>query len=682
MKVKENLIEMVSLDVKDQNLSPYFVCIHKNSFILAIDEGGSQLLGFKNPEEIIGKSIYDFLYKEEEETVTTRIILLEKGTNLSASIMKFSISGVPIDLEVESDLIIFNGEVAIKTVLRFLIPRNPSYRQNNNSSPLILNSNKGIIITTPNGIILSVSESFTRLTGFAIEEVIGNNPRMWKSKSYTPAFYEKMWHSILTHGCWQGELWNKRRDGSHYLMKVNIYSIFNKEGRLDNYIAVYTDLTEIDKLAQQLKEREEQYRTLVELSPNAILLTQNKRIVYANPPAVSLFGLKNISQLTGKKVADFLSDHPTIEAKINFKEKSEIIFENQLEKNGSMLDIEVSSSMITFQGQNAVLTVIKEITERKNIERELRESEEQYRFIAENSSDMIGRLSSGGDILYISPACRQIIGYKQEELIGTKIYQRVHPDDLTSLLEEYGDPKDFSGIATFSYRMRHKTGNYIWAETTVRSVKDKSGKLSGMMFATRDVTARRTIEIQLRESNLLLRKLSSLDGLTEIYNRRAFDDFMHTEWSFARTHRTSISLLLLDIDYFKKFNDTYGHIEGDECLKTVALTLEQFFHEKGHIAARYGGEEFAVVLPNTESVKAFQLAEEFRNKIQALQIDHIKSKVSEFVTISIGLSSLSPTPETDMMDILNFADRALYKAKQNGRNRTELCKNVKKASLS
>ena len=222
--------------------------------------------------------------------------------------------------------------------------------------------------------------------------MIGNNPRMWKSKSYTPAFYEKMWNSIVSHGCWQGELWNKRRDGSHYLMKVNIYSILNKEGSLVNYIAVYTDLTEIDKLAQQLKEREEQYRTLVELSPSSIILTQNKKVIYANPPAVSLLGLENTTHIIGKRVDNFLNNHSHIEAKITFKDNSEITFEDQLEKDGAILDIEVSSSVITFQGQEAVLTVIKEITERKNIERELRESEEQYRFIAENSSDMIGRL--------------------------------------------------------------------------------------------------------------------------------------------------------------------------------------------------------------------------------------------------------------------------------------------------
>ncbi|HAQ06210.1 MAG TPA: hypothetical protein DCR24_01235, partial [Bacillus bacterium] len=485
MVVKENFIEKGPRDITGQVTSPYFVCTHKDTLILAIDEGGTQLLGFKNPDELIGKSIFDFLYKEEQKTAAERIKLLEQGIILSARIMTFSISGVPMDLEVESNPVTYNGQAAVKTVLRFLIPHCQSFSENNHSTPLILNSNKGIIITTPNGIIQSVSESFTRLTGFSMEDVIGNNPRMWKSKSYTPAFYEKMWNSILKQGSWQGELWNKRRDGSHYLMKVNIYSILNKEGRLVNYIAVYTDLTEIDKLEQQLKEREEQYRTLVELSPSSIILTQNKKVVYANPPALSLLGLESTDELIGKRVDSFLTGLSHIDTNINLQEKFEFTIEDQLEKDGAILDIEVSSAVITFQGQQAVLTVIKEITERKNIERELRESEEQYRFIAENSSDMIGRLSGDGTILYISPACRQILGYEQDELIGSDIYQRFHPDDLKTLLEEYGDPKDFSGIATFSYRMQHKNGEYIWGETTVRSVKDNSGKLSGMMFATR-----------------------------------------------------------------------------------------------------------------------------------------------------------------------------------------------------
>ena len=206
-------------------------------------------------------------------------------------------------------------------------------------------------------------------------------------------------------------------------------------------------------------------------------------------------------------------------------------------------------------------------------------------------------------------------------------------------------------------------------------MKDKSGKASGMMFATRDVSARRTIENQLRESNSLLRKLSSLDWLNEIYNRLAFDEFLKTEWAFACKHKTPVSLLLLDIDYFKKYNDTYGHIQGDECLKSVARELERFFHEKGYLAARYGGEEFAVVLPNTDAQKASQLAEDFQSTIQAMNIEHKNSKVSEIVTISIGLSCVAPMNPNELKLVLEFADRALYKAKQNGRNRIEVCEN-------
>lgn len=375
-------------------------------------------------------------------------------------------------------------------------------------------------------------------------------------------------------------------------------------------------------------------------------------------------------------MSSFFSEHPNIAFKIDFDQKSVISFEEQLKKGDSYIDIEVSSSLITYQGEKAVLTVIKEITKRKSMERALRESEEQYRFIAENSSDMIGRLSSDGIIIYISPSSRGILGYRNDELIGTNIYGKIHPDDCECLLEQYGNPKELSGIVTSSYRMLHKNGGYIWAETTVRPVKDKSGNASGMMFATRDVSARRTIENQLRESNSLLRKLSSLDGLTEIYNRRAFDEFLKTEWAFACKHKTPVSLLLLDIDYFKKYNDTYGHIQGDECLISVARELERFFHEKGYFAARYGGEEFAVVLPNTDAQKASQLAEDFQSTIREMKIEHANSRVSEIVTISIGVSCVKPSDPEEMKQILEFADRELNKAKQNGRNRIEVCESA------
>jgi diguanylate cyclase (GGDEF)-like protein/PAS domain S-box-containing protein len=672
MTITESRLKVDSLSDMVSNYSPFFVCIHKNSIILSIDEGGTQLLGYHSPDELIGRSIFSFLDIDEQDMVSSRIDMLEQGASLPSNIMKFSINGVPIDLEVKSETIFHEEHPAIKTILHFLTPLDRDSAKDHQNGSLTLNSNRGIIITRPDGIILSVSESFSRLTGYSRDDVIGNNPRMWKSRSYTPTFYEKMWNSILTKGCWQGDLWNKRKDGSHYLMKVNIYSILNKAGDLTNYIAVYTDLSEVEKLSQQLKESEEQYRTLVELSPNGIILTQSNKIIYANPPAAELFGFNSRKQIIGLDTGTWLKEHHSIKDKLKFDTETEICFEEQLVLNDSVIDIEISSSLIFYQGQKAILTVIKEITERKSMERELRESEEQYRFIAENSSDIIGRLSKSGKIIYISPACKRILGYTTDELIGTNIYDKLHPDDRNRLLEEYGNPKDLNGIATFNYRMKHKKGKFIWAETTVRTFRDSFGNPAEMMFATRDVSARMTIENQLRESNLLLRKLSSLDGLTEIYNRRAFDEFLKTEWSFAAQQSTPISLLLLDIDYFKKYNDTYGHIQGDDCLKNVARNLESFFHEKGHFAARYGGEEFAVVLPNTNHELAYLLAEEFRTKIQSLAIEHNQSNVGGFVTISIGVSSLIPEDD-DIKLLLNTADQALYKAKLNGRNRTEIC---------
>ncbi|GAM13065.1 sensor domain-containing diguanylate cyclase [Mesobacillus selenatarsenatis] len=676
MMVKESGTETIIEDVAAaNNLSPYFVCVHKNSIIISIDEGGTQLLGYKYQGEIIGKSIFSFLSSGNQETISTRIAAIEQGTILQGSIMSFSINGTPMDFQVNSENTIFNGESAIKTCLRFITPMSINNDYLEETGSLILSANKGIVITTPDGKIQAVSDSFTRLTGYLKENVIGRNPRIWKSHSYTPIFYKRMWDSILNKGCWEGELWNKRKDGSHYLMKVNIFSILNKDSELVNYLAVYTDLTEVEMLSQQLKEREEQFRTLVELSPNAIILSQFDKIAYANPYTEALFGA-NMNEVIGKSVSSFFSEHPNIASKIDFDQKSVISFEEQLKKGDSYIDIEVSSSLITYQGEKAVLTVIKEITKRKSMERALRESEEQYRFIAENSSDMIGRLSSDGIIIYISPSSRGILGYRNDELIGKNIYGKIHPDDRESLIEQYGNPKELSGIVTSSYRMLHKNGGYIWAETTVRPVKDKSGNASGMMFATRDVSARRTIENQLRESNSLLRKLSSLDGLTEIYNRRAFDEFLKTEWAFACKHKTPVSLLLLDIDYFKKYNDTYGHIQGDECLKSVARELERFFHEKGYFAARYGGEEFAVVLPNTDAQKASGLAEGFQSAIREMKIEHANSKVSEIVTISIGVSCVKPSDPEEMKQILEFADRALYKAKHNGRNRIEVCESA------
>ena len=184
--------------------------------------------------------------------------------------------------------------------------------------------------------------------------------------------------------------------------------------------------------------------------------------------------------------------------------------------------------------------------------------------------------------------------------------------------------------------------------------------------------ALREMKKQLEESNRKLQKLSMLDGLTGIANRRHFDESLE---EYVNDHNKSglpLSLILIDIDYFKKFNDTYGHQAGDDCLTRVAKTLAAKCNQADDIAARYGGEEFVILLPRTEQDKALIVAERIKDAIGKLAIDHDSSDTNKHVTISLGVSTKLADQATSSEDIIEMADKALYKAKENGRNQVVL----------
>lgn len=174
---------------------------------------------------------------------------------------------------------------------------------------------------------------------------------------------------------------------------------------------------------------------------------------------------------------------------------------------------------------------------------------------------------------------------------------------------------------------------------------------------------------KLAAANRTLQKLSALDGLTSIPNRRRFDEVLKKEWHRAMREQKSMSLIMLDIDFFKLYNDHYGHQGGDDCLKRVASALEKALHRETDMLARYGGEEFAAILPDTDQEGAIQIAETMRVAVQDQKLTHAKSKVSDYVSISIGVGTAVPERDSEPDIIIAVADQALYQSKEDGRNR-------------
>ncbi|MCX7966849.1 MAG: PleD family two-component system response regulator [Syntrophorhabdaceae bacterium] len=188
-------------------------------------------------------------------------------------------------------------------------------------------------------------------------------------------------------------------------------------------------------------------------------------------------------------------------------------------------------------------------------------------------------------------------------------------------------------------------------------------------FSIPIVKARVKTHLELKRKTDILESLSFRDGLTGIFNRRQLENVLSNEWKRAARKGEPISLLFIDIDYFKAYNDYYGHVAGDECLKMVAKALTTSLRRSTDFVARYGGEEFAVILPETDIDNSLIIAEKFRNTIIELKIEHKFSKVEPYLTISIGVATTYPTRDSEYKLLIEVADNVLYEAKNSGRNR-------------
>ena len=201
--------------------------------------------------------------------------------------------------------------------------------------------------------------------------------------------------------------------------------------------------------------------------------------------------------------------------------------------------------------------------------------------------------------------------------------------------------------------------------------------ISRQLFLWNHKVIKNSIELKLKNEELLkslqqtntrLQQQNIIDDLTKIPNRRHFDEILEKEWLRAKRIGTSLALLMIDIDFFKQYNDTFGHLKGDECLKQIATELSKNLNRPGDFVARYGGEEFCILIPDTDMDGAITFAEMVHSSIVALKVDNPDSKVSKYLTISIGIAAIVTKQGDSYMDLIYTSDKALYKAKSDGRN--------------
>jgi diguanylate cyclase (GGDEF)-like protein len=244
----------------------------------------------------------------------------------------------------------------------------------------------------------------------------------------------------------------------------------------------------------------------------------------------------------------------------------------------------------------------------------------------------------------------------------------IHPEDLPRVVRIVRQLRPGADNAVVEHRIRRRNGEYAWAEASLRLVLDSTKRTpSGILAILRDVSERKAAEQALRKAYHALKALAATDPLTHLANRRRLDQCLSSEWRRGMREQRPLSLLLLDIDFFKSYNDTYGHLRGDSCLKKIAESVTSVVSRPGDLAARFGGEEFAVVLPKTQNAGAMVVAAQICKLVRSRRIAHSENPLG-YLTVSVGCASIVPALGQHRSALLQQADDALYAAKRNGRN--------------
>ncbi|MET0290291.1 MAG: sensor domain-containing diguanylate cyclase [Pseudoxanthomonas sp.] len=272
---------------------------------------------------------------------------------------------------------------------------------------------------------------------------------------------------------------------------------------------------------------------------------------------------------------------------------------------------------------------------------------------------------------YIGPQIETLLGWSQDSWAGVNDWvERMHPDDRDYVVNFCVSQSQAGVDHEADYRALTKAGDYVWIRDVVHVVR-RDGEVEALVGFMFDISERKKTEEHLMRLQKQLEELSYQDGLTGIANRRMFDTVLEREWAAAQQSGTPLSLIMLDIDYFKQYNDHYGHLKGDEALRTVARTLAQATNNPRDFVARIGGEEFVWLMPDTSADKARQVADKCMQLVRQQQIAHARSEVSPLLTLSLGVGTVTPSADAAALPFVEEIDVLLYRAKRNGRMRAE-----------
>ena len=536
----------------------------------------------------------------------------------------------------------------------------------------IFNSSADAIdIIDINGDVMLVNPAFEEMYGWNKKELIGKKlPTIPKSR--LDAVKERREKAILGEYTRGLEVDCIKKDGTSIDMSITISPLLNGEEKVVGFLDISRDITERKKMESDLRDSKNRYKSLLNVSPEAICVHSQGVIRYINEAGTKLFGYYHPSELLNRHILDFthINSQETVRESIRMSKidkyfPKKTIVQTMLRADSSTILVEATILGIEYEDEPAIQVIYRDITERKMLLDSLIRSEEKYRLIAENMTDLVSLIDENGILKYISPSFQPVLGFPIEELQGTKAREQVHSEDFAQIIPRFKSLLNRTESVAAEFRIKHKTKGWLWVEAKATYFIDEEHGKPFLLVVSRDIEERKKLQEKLKS-------MAFHDGLTGLPNRRLFGQKMQQVIKEANRKNQKFALLYMDIDKFKRVNDNLGHSIGDELLKLFGERVSTCLRDSD-ILARQGGDEFTALLLDIESgEKAKICAKEI---LESLQREWIIDGHSFKTTSSIGIA-LYPSDGTDMDTLMVNADKALYAAKGNGRNRFVLSKEV------
>ncbi len=537
---------------------------------------------------------------------------------------------------------------------------------------IIQNSSDIILVLNKLGTITYASPSVERFLGYGPDELIGKRTLDLIVSDDKPRAIADFGRALLIKGVLIPNVFRIRhKDGTERILEG-----FGKN-LLDNpvvagFVMNVRDITERKQAEEALLESEERYRTLVENASDIIYkMDATGHITFANPAGLRVTGYEE--ELIGKHYPAFIRPDMRDDA-IKFFGRQ---FVKGIQNTYSEYPILTKEGHEVWLGQNTQLivkdghvigfqAVSRDITDRKRMEEALRESEERYRTILENIEDGYFEVDIAGNFTFFNDSVCRMVGYTRAEMMGMNNRQYTDKENSRILYQAFNKifrtGESSKGVG---YEIIGKDGTKRYIESSVALIRDTSGQPIGFRGIMRNITERKRMEEALRDSEKRYRELSIVDDLTQLYNSRHFYFQLKIELDRSNRYEQPLTLLLLDLDDFKAFNDAYGHVEGDQVLKRLGQVVKRCLRVTD-LAYRYGGEEFTILLPMTTSADGAVTAERIRTEFKKESFSPAPGQDAH-VTVSIGIAQYKQQEE--MKAFVHRVDRLMYQGKKNGKDR-------------